>query len=73
VIETYFLARVHVPGTYAVPYTDDADAGTDDDDAGPCEDIIVLVFTECGDLEALCIGIAWGVIFLSQRMNTKSS
>ena len=34
-------ARVHVTDTYDVPDTDDADADTDDD-AGPCEDIVVL-------------------------------
>ena len=34
-------ARVHVPDTFNVPYTDAADAETDDD-AGPCEDIVVL-------------------------------
>ena len=37
-------ARVHVTDTYDVPDTDDADADTDDD-AGPCEDIVVLAKT----------------------------
>ena len=38
-------ARVHVTDTYDVPDTDDADADTDDD-AGPCEDIVVLAKTQ---------------------------
>ena len=37
-------ARVHVTDTYDVPDTDDADADTDDD-AGACEDIVVLAKT----------------------------
>ena len=43
-METYFLARVHVPDT------DDADADTDDD-AGACEDIVVLAKTQSGPCE----------------------
>ena len=43
-------ARVHVPDTYDVPDTDDADADTDDD-AGPCEDIVVLAKTHSGASE----------------------
>ena len=43
-------ARVHVIDTYDVPDTDDADADTDDD-AGPCEDILVLVKTHSGPSE----------------------
>ena len=42
--------RVHVTDTYDVPDTDDADADTDDD-AGPCEDIIVLAKTHSGASE----------------------
>ena len=41
-------ARVHVTDTYDVPDTDDADADTDDD-AGPCEDIVVLAKTHSED------------------------
>ena len=47
-------ARVHVPKTYDVPDTNDADADTDDadadtdDDAGPCEDRVVLAKTHSG-------------------------
>ena len=40
-------ARVHVTDTYDVPDTNDADADTDDD-AGPCEDIVVLAETRNG-------------------------
>ena len=43
-------ARVHVTDTYDVPDTDDADADTDDD-AGPCEDIVVLAKTHSGASE----------------------
>ena len=43
-------ARVHVTDTYDVPDTDDADADTDDD-AGPCEDIVVLAKTHNGASE----------------------
>ena len=43
-------ARVHVKNTYDVPDTDDADADTDDD-AGPCEDIVVLAKTHSGASE----------------------
>ena len=41
--------RGHVPDTYDVPDTNDADADTDDadadtdHDAGPCEDIVHIV------------------------------
>ena len=42
--------RVHVTDTYDVPDTDDADADTDDD-AGPCEDIVVLAKTHNGASE----------------------
>ena len=43
-------ARVHVTDTYDVPNTDDADADTDDD-AGPCEDIVVPAKTHSGPCE----------------------
>ena len=43
-------ARVHVTDTYDFPDTDDADADTDDD-AGPCEDIVVLAKTHSGASE----------------------
>ena len=43
-------ARVHVTDTYDVPDADDADADTDDD-AGPCEDIVVLAKTHSGASE----------------------
>ena len=43
-------ARIHVTDTYDVPDTDDADADTDDD-AGPCEDIVVLAKTHSGASE----------------------
>ena len=42
--------RVHVTDTYDLPDTDDADADTDDD-AGPCEDIVVLAKTHSGASE----------------------
>jgi len=45
-------ARVHVPDTYDVPETNDADADTDDaHDAGPCEDVVVLARTHRGPCE----------------------
>ena len=61
VIATYVLARVHVPKT------DDADADTDDD-AGPCEDIVVLAKTHSGASEdtycgsgTLTMGHPWSI------------
>ena len=47
-IETLFLARFHVPDD-AEAYTDNADVDTDD--AGPCEDILVLAMTHSGPCE----------------------
>ena len=58
-IETYFLARVHVTNTFDVAGTDDADADTDDavadtdDDASPCADIVVLARTHSDACEEI--------------------
>ena len=43
--------------TYDVPDTNDADADTDDD-AGPCEDIVVLAKTHRGASEDTYCGTA---------------
>ena len=60
-------ARGHVTDTYDVPDTDDADADTDDD-AGPCEDIVVLAKTHSGASEdtycgsgTLTMGHPWSI------------
>ena len=56
-------ARVHVTDTYDVPDTHDADADTDDD-AGPCEDIVVLAKTHSGASEDTYCGSATLTMYL---------
>ena len=54
---------MHVTDTYDVPDTDDADADTDDD-AGPCEDIVVLAKTHSGASEDTYCGSATLTMYL---------